>query len=61
VVKNIAPMTRVVDSVAIDFTLATGNDDLIFRDFILVTGASDLVEGDASHVIRWLKMQMLHW
>lgn len=44
-------MTRAIDLVAIDYALATGNDNLIFRDFILATGASGLVEGDASHAI----------
>lgn len=60
VVKNIILMTRAGDSVAIDYALAISNDDLIFRDSILATGASGLVKGDASHAIRWSKMQMLH-
>ena len=53
-------MTCASGSVAIDSALAISNDDMIFRDSVLATGASGLVEGDASHAIRWSKMQMLH-
>lgn len=56
----IAPMTRAIGSVTIDSTLVISDRNSVFSNSVLMTNASNPMEGDVSHAVQQLKMQMLY-